>query len=145
MLRSAKLHIKQLNRVFHDLVHNSPQIQHKLDLFAAGLEPNWSTGFTLADRVKSLEEYHSRWEDIDIDMYQTAVKPPSVGSQTIVGGICASIPKGDEIKFCTLPSSFRAIVSKSHTIPFDPEVIDFAFNPQADVIVFSVLATDNIL
>ena len=135
---STKVHIKQVDRGLHDLIHHSPQIQHKLELSAAGLEPNWRTCFTLVDRIKALEEYRSRWENLTIDRYQTAVRPLAISSKTPVGGVYA-IPTDNGIKFCTLPSSFRAIEPKIHKISLDPGVIAFAFDPHADVIVVAVL------
>ena len=131
---STKVHIKQVDRVFHDLIHRSPQIQHTLELSAAGLEPNWRTGFTLVDRVKALEEYRSRWENLTIDRYQTVLSPTTMLPKAPVCGVYA-IPMDGGIKFCTLPSSFRAIEPETHKIPLNPGVITFAFDPHADVIV----------
>ena len=133
----TKVHTKQANRGFHDLIHRSPQIQHKLDLSAAGLEPNWSTDFTLADRVKALEKYRSRWDNIDIDKYGIPTGPRPVGSKTTVGGVY-SIHTNDEIKFFSLSSSLRSIGPKIHKVPVDPGAVGFAFNPHADVIVVAV-------
>ena len=58
-------------------------------------------------------------------------------SKNTAGGVYA-LPIEDEIKFRTLSSSFRAIESKSHTILSGFEVICFAFDPHADVIVVAV-------
>ena len=65
------------------------------------------------------------------------VGPPTLGSRTAVAGVYG-IPAENEIKFCTLPSSLRAIEPKSHTIQFGPGAVGFAFNPHADVIVVAV-------
>ena len=134
---STKVDTKQVNRGFHDLIQRSPQIQHKLDLSAAGLEPNWSTDFTLADRVTALEEYRSRWESINIDKHYITIRLRAVGPRITVGGVY-SIPTEGGVEFCTLSSSFRAIEPKAHKIPIDPKAVDFAFSPHADVIVVAV-------
>ena len=134
---STKVHTKQVNRGFYDLIHRSPRIQHKLDLSAAGLAPNWSTDFTLADRVKALKEYRSRWDNVDIDKYDITTGERPIGSKTTVGGVY-SIHTNNEIKFFSLSSSLRAIGPKIHKVPIDPGVVGFAFNPHADVIVVAV-------
>ena len=54
-----------------------------------------------------------------------------------MGGVYG-IPAKDEIEFCTLSSSFRAIEPKAYKIPIDPEVVGFALSPHADVIVAAV-------
>ena len=45
----------KINRGFRDLVRCSRDlIQHKLGLYAAGLEPNLAAGVTVADSIKAL-------------------------------------------------------------------------------------------
>jgi len=53
----------KLNRSFPELIR-SPRIQHRLDLYAAGLERNLATGVAVADCIKALEEYHPKWEKL---------------------------------------------------------------------------------
>ena len=126
-----------MNRGFGDLIRRSSRIQHKIDLYETGLEPNWSANFTLVDRVKALKEYHSKWEKIDIDKYQTT---PTTAKADITSGGVYGFFMGDEIRLSTLPSSLRAIEPKRQKIPFDSKVASFAVHPQADVIVVAVLA-----
>ena len=57
----------KINCGFHDLVRCSPRNQHKLGLHAAGLEPNFVAGVTVADGIKTLEEYHPKWDKPSIE------------------------------------------------------------------------------
>ena len=123
-----------MTRGFHNFIRGSPRIQHKLDLWAVGLEPNWSTSLTLVDRVKALEEYRTRWKSADLDKFQTTMRS---FTSVAVGGVFG-IPLNDEIQFYTLPSSLRAIEPTSHKIRFGSGVAGFAFHPQEDVVVVAV-------
>ena len=132
-------HLQQVKRGFYDLVRRSPWIQHRLDLAAVGLEPNWSTDFTLVERVKALEGYRSRWRSLDIDRYQTILGERVFISTHVVGGVYGILTE-DEIMFFTLPSGPRAVEPRSHKIPTGPGImLGYAFNPQADVVVVAVI------
>ena len=99
-------HLQQVKHGFDDLIRRSLRIQLKLDLAATGLESDWSTSFTLVDRVKALEEYRSRWQNVDIDRYQIeTVRSQTVESKTVVGGVYGILTDDGVIRFCTLSSS----------------------------------------
>ena len=128
----------KVNRGFRDLIRGSVRIQHKLDLYATGLVPNWATGVTVADSIKALEEYRSNWDNYEIDYNQPEMEIPSghrpeLGTVS-VGGVYGVAMK-QEILLVTLPSNSRAIQSRKQTISLDFTATGFAFHPQADVIV----------
>ena len=127
----------KVNRGFRDLIRGSVRIQHKLDLYATGLVPNWATGVTVADSVKALGEYRSNWDNCEIDYDQPEMEIPSgrleFGARS-AGGVYGMVIM-QEILLVTLPSNSRAIQSRKQTISLDFRVMGFAFHPQADVIV----------
>ena len=125
----------KVTRGFRDLVIHSPQIQHKLDLYAAGLEPNWTTGFTLTDSIKALGEHRSRWKDFNVDSEQQMTARISNSEQEATAGGVYGVVTGFEIQFFTLASNPRGIQPKEQKISLDFKVVGFAFHPHADVVV----------
>jgi len=140
MIYMSDLHmissLLKINRGFRDLIRCSPRIQHKLGLYASGLEPNLAAGVTVADSIKALEEYRSKWDKPSIEDQQTAVRIPirEFERDGTAGGVYGLATK-HEILFFTLPSNSRTIQSRKQTISFDFRVTGFAFHPQADVVV----------
>ena len=129
--------LSKVNRGLRDLIRRSLRIQHKIDLYAAGLVPNWATGVTTVDSIKALREYQSKWDKFDVDEEQILMKVPEDEREweaATVGGVHAVAVK-HEIVFFTLPSNSRGIQSRKQTIPLDFMVTGFAFYPQADVVV----------
>ena len=124
----------QVNRIFRDAVHASPLIQHKIDLFAAGLEYNAAAGISFADSKNSFLQYRSGLDTL------CPIKKRTVnarGFNSMSGGVCAVIGGDDSIRLFTLGSASRGIPHKQWEIPSpvtDPTRFDFY--PGADVIVF---------
>jgi hypothetical protein len=127
--------ILKVNRGFRDLIRLSLRVQHKLDLYATGLVPNWATGVTIADSIKALEEYRSRWDCFYLDGHKTTVRLPPGPSKEFTAGGVYGVATEHQILLFTLPSNLRAIQPKSQTISLDFKVVGFAFHPQADVVV----------
>lgn len=123
----------KVNRSFCDLIRCSLRIQHRLDLCAAGLEPNWAAGTTVADSIKALAEYRSGWDDLNFDEYQTTARIPPSEREATAGGVYGVVI-AHEIQFFTLPSNSRAIQPKKQTISLGFNAVGFAFHPQADVV-----------
>lgn len=135
-IRNAR-DIEHLNKVtsgFRDFVRRSPRIQHKLDLYAAGLEPNRATGVTVADSIRAFADYRSRWKDFNINEYQTMEGMSDIDREATAGGVYG-VANEHEIQFLTLPSNPRAIQLTEQRISLDFEVVGFAFHPHADVVV----------
>lgn len=126
----------KVNRGFHDFIRRSSRIQHELDLYATGLKPNWAAGVTIADSIKALGQYRSRWENFDIEAHQTTARIPDGEREATAGGVYG-IAMEREIQLFTLPSNSRGIQPTKQRIPLDFEVVGFAFHPQADVIVIA--------
>ena len=117
----------------------SPLTQHRMDLFAAGLEHNVEAGISLVDSQKALLRYHSsldslrpievkavsnlEQEDLDEDYMSTA------------GGVYAIIK--DPVRLFTLGSVSRGIPQKEWEIPLPvANPAGYGFYIGANVIAF---------
>ena len=127
---------KKVTRGFRDSVRHSPLIQHELDLYATGLEPNRATVVTVADSIKALGEYRSRWKDFNIDPehLELTARISSSDREATAGGVYG-VATEREIQFFTLPSSLRGIQPKRQSVSLDFNIFNFAFHPHADVVV----------
>ena len=133
----------QVNRIFRDVVHASPLIQHKIDLFGAGLEYNAAAGVSLADSKKALLQYRSSLESLRPIEKRTA--ETEYGIKRISDGICAVAPPGKPIRLFTLGSASRGIPHKEWQTPLaltNPRDYDFCLD--ADVIVFPERGTAHV-
>jgi hypothetical protein len=98
------------------------------------LAPNWAAGVAVADSIKALEEYRSRWANINIDKDQTATHTLGSGQGATVGGVYG-VAMEDELQIFTLRSNPRGTQPTRRTVSVDPSFRNFAFHPQADVVV----------
>ena len=62
-MRSLTLSLLQVSRLFLDLVSSSHNLQHRIDLFGAGLIDNPHTACSLAERRVLLRKHMGGWRD----------------------------------------------------------------------------------
>lgn len=127
-----------MNRTFRDVIVTSPLVQHKIDLFASGLEYNPGTNTSLADSRKALAQYRSNLDSlcpIEERMVE-GLHERDANPARMAGGICAIVRDGSVRLFTPGPAS-RGIPHKEWKIPVIP--LDYCFYPCADVIAFLVL------
>ena len=108
----------QVNRAFRDVILASPLIQHKIDLFAAGLEYNTIAKIDLDESRKALLRFKSGMDSL-CPIEERAVDDPlwSYGcSIKTVGGIHAVIGGGSAQLFA-LGFASRGIPYKQWEIP----------------------------
>ncbi|KAF9788530.1 hypothetical protein BJ322DRAFT_1106514 [Thelephora terrestris] len=139
------LKLKQVNRIFRDILA-SPLIQHKIDLFTAGLEHNAEAGISLADSQEALLRYRSSLDSLSPAEVRAVnnleVEDLRANNMKIAGGVCAIIK--DPVRLFTLGSASRGILHKEWAIPLpvaDP--VGYGFYPGANVITFVELQTAN--
>ena len=54
----------KVNCTFRDAIRTSPLLQHKIDLYAAGLEYNLATEFSLTDSRNAFAQYCSNLDSL---------------------------------------------------------------------------------
>jgi hypothetical protein len=120
----------QVNRIFRDAIVASPLVQHRIDLFSAGLEYNAGAGVSLTDSRDALLRYRSnpdplcRTGNVHGDFVMTA------------GGVYAALKDGS-VRLFTLSSPSRGIQHREWKIPLPVEGLwGYCFYPGADVIAF---------
>jgi hypothetical protein len=124
----------QVNRALRAAVLASPLIQHKIDLFAAGLEYNAAAGISLVDSKQAFHQYRS-----NLNSFRPAeerIMNLQRGYEWISGGVYAMVNFSAQL--FALGSASRRIPHKEWEIPI-PEIdlpMRYAFDPGADVIVF---------
>ena len=128
----------QVNRVFRDIV-TSPLIQHRIDLFAAGLECNAEAGISLADSQKALLQYRAGLDSlrpIEVKAVSNLEQEDLDENYTrAAGGVYAIIK--DPVRLFTLGSVSRGIPQKEWEIPLPvANPAGYGFYPGANVIAF---------
>ena len=127
----------QVNRVFHDAVLASPLIQHKIDLFAAGLEYNAAAGIDLVESRKAFLQYSSSVDLLHPIEEKVVGEVQSDGNRwsKTAGGVLAIF--ADSVRLFALGSASRGISYKEWKIqpPID-NAIGFHICPAANLIVF---------
>jgi len=129
----------QVNHIFCDVILASPLIQHKIDLFAAGLEYNEAAGTGLAESQKAFHQYHSNLDSLrpieEKVVDDIRIPDNDIDSKTS-GGVYAIME--ETVRLFTLGSASRGIPQTTWEIPLpDIEVIQYNFYPGADVIAFA--------
>ena len=114
-------------------------IQHKIDLFAAGLEYNAAAGAGLAESQNAFHQYRSNWDSLR-PIEKKAVDNIRIPDRYDYGfkaaGGVYSIVK-ESVRLITLGSASRGIPHKVWEIPLPcTEVTGYNFYPGADVIAF---------
>ena len=128
----------QVNSTFRDFVVTSPLAQHRIELFAAGLEYNTGAGISLADSRKALSQYRSNLDSLCLTEEREVenLRRDRLGSPKIAGGVCA-IMKDDSVSLFSLGSASRGIPYGEWEVPLPPiEPRDYDFYPGIDVIAF---------
>ena len=115
-------------------------IQHKLDIYAAGLEHNPAAGIDLAESRKAFSRYLVKLDTLSPNEERTVVDlraPDDTEDAKTAGGIYA-IAK-DQVRLFTLGSVSRGIPYKEwvipHPIPINTQE-NYGFYPGADIIAF---------
>lgn len=126
----------QVNRRLRDFINNSPNIEYRIDLFAAGLMDNPASNLTLAAKREAFNAHCTKWE-----IFRPAKKWQRTNGSTLDEHQVRA-HGADSSKFLqsfTLGSISQAIPRNGWKIPLpDYPLVSFAFNPYADVLVVAV-------
>ena len=128
----------QVNHVIHDTILASPLIQHKIDLFLAGLEYNAAAGVDLIESRKAYLQYTGSslgsLRPIEEKVVDVAQAEPGYPSST-VGGVHAVF--ADSVRLFSLGSASRGIPHKEWEIPspIDDPIGRYIY-PRANLIAF---------
>ena len=112
-------------------------IQHKIELYATGLEYNAAAGISLTDSQNALYRYRFNLQSLRPVEKRTVnvLRSGNVGDAKSVGGIHAVIK--DSVRLFALGSASRGIPHREWEIPLpvtDPAA--FCLHPGGDVIAF---------
>ena len=131
----------QVNHTFRDTILASV-LQHKIDLYAAGLEYNPATRVSLADSRKALQ-LHSNIDSLLPVEERTVDDPPIEGMNFTMtaGGLYAIFGIGGSVRLYRPGSASRGIPYKEWEIraPIShyPNPAHYCFYPGADIIAFA--------
>ena len=133
------LRFKQVNRIFRNAIHTSPLIQHRIDLFVAGLEYNPGSGISLADSRAAFVRYRSNLNPL-CPIEPEILRWENLGLNNTAGGVYATTD-GHLVKLFIPSSASRRIPPKEWEVeaPSLIEITDpagYCFHPGADVIAF---------
>lgn len=129
----------QVNRLFRDAVLASPLIQHKIELFAVGLEYNAAAGINLADSKNTLRQYRSSFNSLRPT--DERIVNLMRGDDWTSGGVYAML--NTSVRLFALGSASRGIPHKDwgwETPVPEPDLLAYDFDPSADVIAFLELS-----
>jgi hypothetical protein len=116
-------------------------IQHKIDLFTAGLEYNAAAGVSLADSRKAFYQYGSSFNLLRPT--EERVVNLQRGFEWASGGVYATA--NTSVQLFALGSASRGIPRREWgwEIPLpEPQLMAYAFDPSADVIAFLELSEE---
>ena len=124
-----------------DLVHNSPALRHRRELFATGLIDNPRCPCDLAERRKLREGFVRKWSD-GVDLVKGTKELPPIQSsdwdkaEYFGNGHLATHPVGQNgLTFLhILPVASQKPVEGWSTPPFSYEVFGYAIYPPENVI-----------
>ena len=127
----------QINRVFRDVILASPLIQHKIELYAAGLEYNATAGTSLTDSKGAFARYRSNLGSLcPVEKGAVEILKTRLADHAKSGGGVFMIVK-DSVRVFTLDSPSRGIPHSEWEIllpVIDPA--DYCFYPGDNVIAF---------
>lgn len=133
------LRLKQVNRVFRDVILTSGLIQHRIDLFAAGFEHNAAAGISLTDSRKALLKYESNPYSL-VPVGERAVDGIEEwnGRGTRAAGGVFAVLGNDSVRLVSPGSASRGIQHEEWEIPRPTArpLTEYCFDPGADVIAF---------
>jgi len=128
---------RQVSHAFHDAIQKSPWINHRINLYAVGLEDNPESNLILADKRRALKEYRAKWNNLD-PFQKWEPGAGSVGCQwTSVLGVYGVTAHSQEfIEFFTLESVSQGVPRKEWKIPLPHfNFSGFAINPHSNLLV----------
>jgi hypothetical protein len=130
----------QVNRIFRDVILTSPLIQHKADLFAAGLEYNIAAGVGLHRSRASLQSTSSLNSLRPMEVSTVENPPTGYERSTVAAGGVYAIAKSS-VRLFAPGSVSRGVPYKEWEIPI-PILGGFkrrcyGFYPGANVIAFA--------
>ena len=113
-------------------------IQHKIELYAAGLEYNAAAGISLADSRDAFFRYRSNLESLRPVEKRTVENSWTNDVEVISDGVYAILDDfEDSLRLFTLGSASRGIPHREWEIPLpviDP--VNYCLYPGSDVIAF---------
>lgn len=122
-----------------DLIDTSPAIQYRVELFATSSEDNSKeTSVTVADRRVRLEQYHSRWDKLRGDKWESV--PLHAHTKRVLEGdaLGCIVESGDDkldVHFIQLPSASREVRLKRWVVRGLPKCdATFVINPEVDLV-----------
>lgn len=128
-----------MNRAFRDAILGSPLVQHKIELFAAGLEYNPAAGTSLADSRKAFLQYRSSIESLR-PTEERMIDNLHLGYIGYLRAGCGVYSVTlDSVRLFSPGSVLRGIPSREWEIPPPipvTELVGYCFYPTADVIAF---------
>ena len=127
----------QVNRIFRNAIHASPLIQHRIDLFVAGLECNPGSGISLADSREAFVRYRSNLNPL-CPIEPEILRWENLRLNNTAGGVYAT-SNGYSVKLFIPSSALRRIPLKEWEVeaPYQiTEPAEYCFHPGADVIAF---------
>ena len=127
----------QVNHAFYNAAIASPLVQHKIDLFKAGLQYNAAAGVDLSESRKALLQYNTCLESLHPIDERVVDLPQPDGDYFLrtAGGVHAVVK--DSVRLFNPGSAPRRIPYEEWEIPLpiaDP--IGYCFYPGADIIAF---------
>jgi hypothetical protein len=132
----------QVNRYLRDFIQDSPYIEYRTDLFAAGFVDNPTSNLTLAQKRKAFNVHRNRWNKLrPSKKWQRTVGSSSPdGRRARALGVYAFIADSSNfVELLALESVSRSIPRNEWKIPLpDYSFSSCAINPQADVMVVAV-------
>jgi hypothetical protein len=113
-------------------------IQHKVELYAVGLEHNPAAGIDLAESRNALCRYLKNLDTLSPTEERTVGDlriPDNFEDAKVAGGVYAILK--DQVRLFTLGSVSRGVLYKEWTIPLPVVAPDnYGFYPDADIIAF---------
>jgi hypothetical protein len=132
-----------VNRGFRDVIDESPEVQYLIDLYAAGLEPDYEDpSLTIADRREQLDRYRSHWGSLK-PVEHTWLPLPRYKEWSLGGGVICFMLFADpplerttDYRFIQLPSVLRHIPLREWTLHGLPNVLQPpGLLPEEDLLV----------
>ena len=127
----------QVKRIFHDVILASPLIQHKIGLFAAGLEYNAAAGVDLTESRKAFLQYTSSLDSLRPieERVVGEVQADGFYRWSAAGGVHAVFT--DSVRLLSLGSASRGIPYKEWKIPSPiNDAVNHCIHPGANIIAF---------
>ena len=108
--------LNQVSRLFLDLVSSSHHLQHRLNLFSAGLVDNPHFVCSLADRRARLRDYEDGWKRPGVS-YQRVHPLNAWGKLNPIGqNLFSTDPLGKSVHFIRIPSLPGQEMAKEWTL-----------------------------